>query len=419
MREAARWQAALEVLEAIEGGTRPPDGVLARDLKGRRYAGAKDRRAITELVYSVLRARARLDWWCEQAGAAETSPRHRLLALARLNGLEADDLHGGAHALAVPDGAETAWLNQIPTTPLTDAALPDPVRLEVPASLLADFRQAFGDAWEAGLKALNEPAPVHIRANAERVTAGNLADLLAGVGVETRPLDLVPDGLCVTGRTRLENLSAFRDGLFEVQDQGSQLIAELTDARPGLKVLDACAGAGGKTLALAARMAGRGTLIALDTDASRLQRMAPRLARARPAIAVERLVIGPDGRLPDRCREAGFDRILCDLPCSGTGTWRRDPTTRWRLESVEVERLARLQDRILDTMAPLVAPGGRLVIATCSVLNAEGPDRLARFLGDHADFALVTDRSAPSNPLRLAPHSHDSDGFYVAVCERR
>ncbi|MDP6953644.1 MAG: RsmB/NOP family class I SAM-dependent RNA methyltransferase, partial [Alphaproteobacteria bacterium] len=246
---------------------------------------------------------------------------------------------------------------------------------------------------------------------------------LTSLGIAAEATPLSPHGIRVQGRPRIDSLPAWRDGAIEIQDEGAQLVALLCDAARAHCIVDYCAGAGGKTLALAA-LAPEARLIACDSDAKRLGRLAPRLARA-GITGVESHVIGVDDPLDEGLAE----RVLVDVPCSGTGAWRRNPDDRHRLTADALAAYTACQDEILSSAAPLVAPGGRLIYATCSLLPRENEDRVDAFLAAHDDFKRLDVRdvwrqglAAPppeeGPDLLLTPHRHGTDGFYVAVLER-
>lgn len=233
----------------------------------------------------------------------------------------------------------------------------------------------------------------------------------------------------VEGRPALGALPAFRDGIVEIQDEGSQLVALLADAKPGQWVIDYCAGAGGKTLALAADMANKGRLIASDISVQRLERAVTRLRRA-GVHNVERRALGGENASWFKRQAGKFDRVLVDAPCSGTGTWRRNPDMKWRIGPDDVAELTQKQREILGNAAKLVKPGGRLIYATCSLLPDENEASVDAFLADHPDFEVVpvtaiwaekvaTPCPAPGPYLRLTPHRHGTDGFFTAVLARR
>ena len=314
--------------------------------------------------------------------------------------------------------------------------MPEAAALEIPEWLAGSLRRQWGDGLQAEMAALNRPADLDLRVNTLKGGRAAAIQSLAADGVEARPTPLSPIGLRVRGRVRLEGAAAFRDGLVEVQDEGSQLVALLTGARPGMTVFDVCAGAGGKTLALAAAMENRGTLIAADTDMGRLKRMKPRLRRAGVS-GVEAQVLdetlSPDQKPWPEADLGAADRVLVDAPCSGTGAWRRDPDARWRLTPAELERDLARQRRILAQAAPLVAPGGRLVYATCSVLPAENEDQVEHFLKNHPQFEVLPITRVWAETLggtapcpcpecaiyfSLSPAANETDGFFAAVLVR-
>jgi 16S rRNA (cytosine967-C5)-methyltransferase len=345
---------------------------------------------------------------------------------------------GTGYNPAPPEGNEPDLLRALEGQRLDDPRQPDWVRLETPAWLLPAFQQVFGEATEAELTALRQEAPVDLRVN--RLLADGpreVAGALAAERIETDGTPFSPLGLRLIGRRAVQATAPYRDGLVELQDEGSQLIAQMAAARPGMAVCDFCAGAGGKTLALAAEMADRGRLVALDVDGERLGRAGPRLQRA-GARNVERrmLATGQDGDGDPFVEEnaGSFDRVLIDAPCTGTGAWRRQPDSRWRLSEPALAQRTRDQDRILAQAAKLVKPGGRLVYATCSLLPQENRERIRDFQSAHPEFrplpaaqvwaegvggehaaAPVTD----GHDLTLTPARHGTDGFYVAVFERQ
>lgn len=439
MTPGARLAAAIELLEAVAAEGRPADRIVAAYFRDRRYAGAKDRRAVVDLVYAVLRTRARLDWWIARAGAnADATPpdsRTRTLAALALSNEEEPTqvaaLCGrGRYAPAPLDPAERRLVARLQKQRLDHPDQPPWVRCEAPQWLFGKFADAYGPApAERELAALAGEAPLELRVNGLKTDRPAARAALAEDGIVTEPTPISPLGLRTAGRHPLTAARAYRGGLVEVQDEASQVVALLTDARPGMTVADVCAGAGGKTLALAAAMGGTGRLIALDVDGERLARMKPRLARA-GALWVERreLVTLEDPWLD---RLAGLcERVLVDAPCSGSGVWRRRPDARWRLSPRELERYRTAQAAALDAAARLVACGGRLVYATCSLLPEENQDQVARFLTDHPDFAAVPPEALWSAllggtcpcyemGLLLSPARTNTDGFFVAVLERR
>jgi 16S rRNA (cytosine967-C5)-methyltransferase len=265
-----------------------------------------------------------------------------------------------------------------------------------------------------------------VRVNTVKTARGELVFLLAEEGVIARPTRLSPVGLCFETRVNAFGLHAFRHGLFEVMDEGSQLVAEAVAPPPRGRIADACAGAGGKTLALAAMLDNQGRILAMDSNGKKLEELRRRARRAGLTNLSAREVHGRI--LPGEAKLAAWDRVLVDAPCSGLGTLRRNPEARWRLSPKAVDAYPADQLGLLVTYAPLVAVGGRLIYATCSVLREENEAVVERFLRERPDFCVMPlkeiwgkDRAAQvgdGNFLRLLPHVHDTDGFFTAVLRR-
>ena len=429
MTPAGRLEAAIALLEAIEAApARPADAVANDFFRERRFIGSGDRRAVSDRVWRVLRSRRRLTWWVPKA-----TPR--LLVAASLL-TEGWTLSGVAGSFSgdrfAPTGLERNEYNalrRVEGQTLDHPEMPEPVRFEVPDWLYPRLLAQFGDRLAAEMAALSEPAPLDLRVNLLKGTRDAARAALAAEGWEARPTPLSPWGLRIEGRRPVTTGPAFQSGLVEIQDEGSQLIAALTDARPGMRVVDWCAGAGGKTLALAAMMGNRGQIVACDVSASRLEGAVRRLRRA-GVNNVERHLVGPGDKWAKR-RAGAFDRVLVDAPCTGTGTWRRNPDARHRLTEQDLLELTRKQSSILDTAQSLVRPGGRLVYATCSLLEEENEEQVSAFVIRHPEFVLVpparawpTDAAVPEGDvltgemLSLTPARHGTDGFFAAVLER-
>lgn len=387
MTPAARVQAAIEVLDlvipAARGNGAPADRIVADWFRSRRFAGSGDRRAVRELVYAAIRA----------CGEVPENGRAAMLASAGSDPALAALFDGSRHAptpisldeVAAPRGIAPAWL--------LEALAGSGIQGEEAEALLAR-------------------APLDLRVNslkADRTT------------VEL-PLPAEPTpalhGLRLPHGTPVEQWEAYRTGAIEVQDTGSQLACEAVAARPGETVIDLCAGAGGKTLALAAAMENRGQLIASDTDRNRLSRLLPRAERAGAGM-IETVLLDP-GREAEALTEfrGMADAVLVDAPCSGTGTWRRNPESRWRLSPAQIERYAAIQLRLLDLAVGLVKPGGRLVYVTCSLLDAEGTAQADAFLARHAlrraNPPVLPVGTPRGQGLRLTPHRDETDGFFIA-----
>jgi len=433
MTPGARAAAAIEILEAIESDrARPADRLVNSWFRGRRYAGAGDRREIRDLVYTVLRRRAQIDWWIGR-NRGNCDSRGRVLATllleARWGMAElATAFDGGRYRAAPLSGKERA-LAAIAGQSLDDPAQPLHVRGNIPAWLEDPLKIVLGGSLERELAALMAEAPVDLRVNALKTSRREVMAWLAARGIAAVPTPFAPLGLRLESRVDLRQSPLLRDGLVEPQDEASQIAALLVEAQPGDKAVDFCAGAGGKTLTLAAAMQNRGRLVAADVSRQRLSRAAPRLARA-GATCVDQQVLAVEDGYWQGAEEGGFDRVLVDAPCSGTGTWRRNPEQRWRIRERDVEEFEFLQARVLDRAARLVAPGGRLVYAVCSLLGSEGEGQIRAFVLRNPDFevlpvrriwarALAGECPACDAFLRLLPGRDGTDGFFVAVLRRR
>ncbi|WP_295524813.1 RsmB/NOP family class I SAM-dependent RNA methyltransferase [Novosphingobium sp. Chol11] len=392
MTPAARVQAAIEILDAVIAAARTQgasaDRIAADWFRTRRFVGSKDRRAIRDLVWDAIRA----------CGEVPVSGRAAVLRLAAsdpvLTALFDGTNYGpppiGSGERVAGGGIAPVWLEA-----------------RLAASGLAPEEQA----------ALLTRAPLEIRANRLRITREELA---ARLPVASEPT-IAPDGLRLPAGTNAEAWDTFADGLFEVQDGGSQLACRALDVQPGESVVDLCAGGGGKTLALAAAMRNHGRLLACDVDRTRLSRLPVRAARA-GALAGTRLL--DPGREAEALADwlGTADAVLIDAPCSGTGTWRRSPETRWRLSPAAIARYAATQAHVLRLGAKLVKPGGRLTYVVCSLLDEEGADVVRSFLSEHGGWVVANDAAIAGTThgpgLRLMPYSHGTDGFFFTTLRR-
>lgn len=387
MTPAARVQSSIELLDRIIAAAKaqgaPADRILADWFKGNRFAGSKDRRAIRELVFAAIRA----------CGPVPDNGRAALLRLAEGDGALAALFDGSTYGPQPIDEGET---------PAAGGVAPDWLVERLTAS----------DISGAEAESLLERAPLDLRVNTLKTSRASLA---LPVAVERT---VAPSGLRLPAGTPVEQWDAARDGLIEVQDTGSQLACLAVEARPGETVVDLCAGGGGKTLALAADMDNLGRLVATDTDRQRLSRLAPRAERAGAAIIETRLL--DPGReieaLSDLRGQA--DAVLVDAPCSGTGTWRRNPEARWRLTPASLDRVAATQAHVLDLASALLRPGGRLVYVVCSLLDEEGAEQFDAFLTRHPGFEAqplgLPAGSGRGQGVRLTPFRDGTDGFFIA-----
>jgi 16S rRNA (cytosine967-C5)-methyltransferase len=424
---AARIAAAIDLLEVVEGAPKRPADAVANDFfRSRRYIGSGDRRAVSERVWSVLRTRRRLSWWL---GDAPATPRLLVASSLLLEGWTKagvkQTFSGGQFAAPPLDRGELAVTARIEGHTLDHPDMPPAVQLEIPDWLLPRLQSRFGPGLFSEMAALSEPATLDLRVNMLKGDREQARAALAAEGWEAKPTPFSPRGLRIEGRRPVTDGPAFQSGLVEIQDEGSQLVALMVGAAPGMRVADWCAGAGGKTLALAAEMDNRGQIVACDVSAPRLDGAVRRLRRAGVHNVERHLVESGDKWLK---RRAGtFDRVLVDAPCTGTGTWRRNPDARLRLKETDLLELVPKQAIILDTAQTLVRKGGRLVYATCSLLEEENEAQVTDFLRRHPEFALIPlprawplKQAVPNSGefLSLTPARHHTDGFFTAVLER-
>nr|WP_253894871.1 RsmB/NOP family class I SAM-dependent RNA methyltransferase [Corallococcus exercitus] len=381
----------------------PAERVLDRTLRAHRDLSRDGRQALKEAVFNVALWRRRLGFLL---GLPDAPPSQLLFAL----------LHG---LVGVPAPAAAAWAGLPAPVPLRTEAPPTlAVRASLPDWLADHFSRELGAEAEDFCAHLNVPGPITLRVNPARISRDALAARLASEGVATRPGSWSPLALHVDGpRPNLYALPSLREGLFEVQDEGSQLLGLLVEARPGETVLDLCAGAGGKTLHLGAAMKDSGRLLAYDPDAERLDRLQQRASRA-GLTRVQVLRTPPSAGL-------NADRVLADVPCSELGSLRRGPDLRFRLSPESLSQHAAVQRDILARAGDVVRPGGRVVYATCTVNRAENQDVVADFLRSRPDFRALTpgagwlpDACLQDGFLFVTPHRHGTDGFFAAVLER-
>lgn len=385
MTPAARLQAAIEILDLVIDSARddgpPADALVTRYFKSRRYAGSGDRRAVRELVFRAIRRTAE----------RPDSGRCAIVGLARED-REFLELFGE------PRGPEL----------LVEGEAASPAGI-VPEWLVSELSPLVGpDQWPA----LIERAPLDLRVNVARTSR----EAMLAAFPQAQPTPLSPWGLRLPAGSRIDDRPEYAEGLIEVQDEGSQLIALACEPKPGQQIVDLCAGAGGKALALASA-APDAVILAADANRLRLSKLAPRASRA--GASIETLLVNPPRELDQLADWRGSaDLVLVDAPCSGSGTWRRNPDARWRLTPERLDRLVALQRYLLDMAAELVKPGGAVVYAVCSLLTREGAGQVGSFLGSRSDWIAQdilegAGRSDGEGRL-LTPASDSTDGFFIA-----
>ena len=433
MTPGAQVAAAIDILAAVDTGEHPADEVAADYFRHRRYIGAKDRARIAGHVYTVLRHRAALDWWSVKHAVDIGSRTRVLAALVLAEGWRPETVavccDGERFRPAPLNEAEKRLVSNLARHTLHHPGMSRAVANDLPEWLEPYLDRVFGKELEREAAALNTPAPTDLRVNLLKADRATARRALAGEGVDVEPTLWSPVGLRLAERVPLGGLAAFKNGLVEVQDEGSQITALLVDARRGMRVADFCAGAGGKTLALAAQMANRGKLVACDVSAHRLDQAPGRLRRAGVG-NVERRVLTSERDKWVKRHAAGFDRVLVDAPCLGIGAWRRNPGDKWRVTEADLANLIGRQQDILRSAARLVRQGGRLVYATCSLLREENEAQAEAFLVASPEFSVIPagqvwketiGGAMPGGDryLRLTPARHGTDGFFVAIFERQ
>lgn len=405
---------AEEVLREILRFTSPADVTLSRYFKDHPRLGGRERGAIAECVYAVLRNKS---FFTDFAGAGATMRRLTLLGMAEAIG--ADSLGG----LTEDESALLARIKDI------DRSLLPPKKLaNLPDWLYDKFVAQYGEEETQALAAvLNTPAPLDLRVNSLKSDRDKVIAELATAPIAAEPTPYSALGLRIWKKPALQNLPLFKEGAIEVQDEGSQVLAQLLGARRGEMVVDFCAGAGGKTLAIGAIMRNTGRLYAFDVSEKRLTKLKPRLARSGLS-NVHPVVIAHERDAKVKRLAGKIDRVLVDAPCSGMGTLRRNPDVKWRQQPEGIAELTEKQAAILDGAARLVKFGGRLVYATCSLLDEENDGIVQGFLASHPDFELVPMHKVLAeqrislemgDTLKMLPHKHGTDGFFAAVLERK
>lgn len=440
MRPAARLQAVIEILDGVEAGIRtlgaPADRVVADYCRSRRFIGSKDRRAISTLSYTIIRRWGRHKWRVTSSGLPISG---RSLMISYIADCAPDELmlfgDDAAHSPEALSDAEQQSVSSFEALENT-VQMPISARSEVPDFLEPALRQRFGTNFDAAIASLNETAPLDIRSNPLKAH-NNLIQDLKKISEDIESNKYSPIGYRSDNKMRITGTDLYTSGKIEVQDEAAQVACYLVDAQPGMAVVDMCAGAGGKSLLLSALMKNKGQLFAFDASAKRLSALSSRSQRAGCRnLQVKAIPEQGANRAKTLATLSGkADRVVIDAPCSGTGTWRRNPDQRWRLSEEQIEGYAAVQLALLAEGAQMVAAGGRLVYMTCSVLPEENEAVVDAFFAAHGtkDWKLVNYRpvwtkvldskpasSAAKNEamLQFVPHQHQTDGFFIAILEK-
>ena len=435
MLESARIAASIEILEACEEswkGARPlpADILMNRYFKERRYIGSKDRGAIAELAYYVIRNRAVLLWWAER----NSHDGGRALVIAAImlyRKRTVIDLHNFFNGERFsPDKLshrETSFANAIAGLELIHPEMPDHVRYNYPEWMETELKDSLGETWKEQLIALSTEAPVDLRANSLLITREALIEKLRAENYVVEPTPHSPLGVRMKTRAPVFTSEAFKQGWFEMQDEGSQLVILAAPVKTGDKVIDFCAGAGGKTLALSALMENKGRILAWDTSQKRLDQMKVRLMRAKVDNVQRHTLQSETDPFLKRHKDSA-DCVVIDAPCSGSGTWRRNPDLKWRFRPSDLEEITAIQKNILGSASRLVKKKGYLLYITCSLLQSENEKAIAAFLTHKNNFRvaepgkiwskLFQPTMRQESMVRLTPHKDGTDGFFATLLER-
>lgn len=421
MTPAARIQATFDLLQEIADTPRPADSLVSAYFRARRFIGSHDRADIATRLYAIMRHQARLDWWLKKF-EVEISPRTRLLTWLALGEKfkikSIGEMFTGDKFDPEPlEEPERILLRKIEGGTIEHPEMPEQVVAECPPECYEALKLKFGKNFMREMRAMQKPATLDLRINPLKTTREEILQALKEMEFRSEACALSPWGVRVFERPSLSALPMLKNGLVDIQDEGSQMVALAVGAKPGERVIDFCAGAGGKTLAIGAMMENKGKIIACDVMEGRLKRSTERFRRA-GLHNIETRVISSERDPWVKKHKGSFDRVLTDAPCSGTGTWRRNPDARWRPLGPGLEKLLHTQAEILDSAARLVKAGGRLIYATCSLLPEENENQIEKFLATHPEFTLSPCGLNGADYLALSPAQHGTDGFFAAAMTR-
>lgn len=432
MTPAARIKASIEIFQAIQIAKVPMDNIIGDYMRNRKYIGSKDRRYVAGLCYDIMRAYAKLKWWIDRAGLDFDARSTVLAGLIFLEERDAEYVHmifnGDKYSPETLDSDENKALDMLCGQALIHDDMAEFVRFEVPEQYLDEVKSIYGADFEEEIQAYSGEAALDLRVNVAKISREDALNSLRKEDISAKPHQFSPWGIRLKQKVFLSTTKTFKKRLVDIQDEGSQLIALACNAQPSMQVLDYCAGAGGKTLALANAMLCKGRVVAMDIDSRRLAKAKPRFKRAGVSDIIEtRGMEDQKNRKWLRRQKGTFDITLLDVPCSGTGTWRRNPDMRWYHYGPQLEELLETQAEILDKVADTVKIGGRLVYATCSLLRRENEDQVESFLARNKDYRLVPlaegwpegiEPPCEGDYMRLSPLKHGTDGFFAAIMER-
>lgn len=428
MRPSARIAATIELLEILERSNSSAKVIVSSFYRKRRYIGSKDRKDISDRIFNIIRHHARLSWWTNQSSVRIKTAAYLLLienlSLAEIKSIFDNSQYGPASL----SRTEMTLIEKLSNQTIENSNMPEWQENEVPEWLYKELKLKWPKTYLKEIKALNKPASLDIRVNTLKSTREDACDLLRSDNIIAEFTPLSPIGLRINQPVNIYNSRAYKSGLIEIQDEGSQLISLLVGANPNEKTVDLCAGTGGKTLALGATMKNGGPLIACDISSKRLKKLGPRAKRAGISNISMKVLHARNDPWVTASRET-CKRVLVDAPCSGTGTWRRSPFSKWQITKTDISKRLKQQLDVLKTAEILVGDRGRIIYATCSLLQKENEDQIKLFLKTNKDFRLLSidilwqellGYECPSSGpfLNLSPAIHGTDGFFCAVLEK-
>ncbi len=431
MTPSARLSAAIELLDSLNDQAGPMENHIRRYFRTRRYAGSKDRRWVTEFLFQLFRHKGEIDWTLSRL---DLPLENRERAMACLLLFQDQDFVGleeiflvGPHAQIPLSEVETKAFSDIHTVWRQEK--PDWAAGNFPEWLADELTDQYGSNAVSLMRVFQERAPLTIRVNSLKTDRERVLDILRQDDIEAEETLVSPLGITLADHIPLNQLPVFERGLVEIQDEAAQISSALVQAAPGMMVVDYCAGAGGKSLAIAAHMENSGRILAFDVSERRMKDIAVRKRRAAAYIIETTRLSGDDRDMELLQRlEGQAARVFVDAPCSGSGTWRRQPDRKWFFDHGKLVDLTDLQSNIMRRAATLVAPGGRLIYATCSILRQENEERIEAFLATNTEFSVlpVSDiwkeaglgGKAKGDFLKLLPEKGGADGFFTAILQR-
>lgn len=428
MTPSARLSSVIELLDTIMGDAGPAEHEVRAYFRARRYAGSKDRRWITEFLYVIFRRLGEIDWILAQLDIEPTGRSRALCAMVFIEKVSPSTLtesyFEGPHAVTTLDELEIEALGKLDGLDLS--TMPDHAKENFPEWIANILSDQFGSSAKSVMQAYQGRAPLTLRVNRLKAEHEEVLRLLREDDIDAEATTISPIGITIKGQVNIASHQIMQLGLIEIQDEAAQISSLLTCAKPGMTVVDYCAGAGGKSLAIAGEMDNTGEIIAFDVNLRRMKDLSARRRRANATILQTHLLSEGDAADENVDRLNGsMDRVFVDVPCSGSGTWRRQPDQKWTFSEEKLENLVALQKSILGKAAELVAPGGRLVYATCSIFDAENANQVTAFLAENPEFSLIpvskiwSEAGLPGKRneefLKLSPDEFGSDGFFTAI----